>query len=301
MNFEHITLFIAVYKAGSFAAVAKNMNIAPSSVSRTIAQVETRLQTRLFQRTTRTLVPTQAGMHYFEKIVPLMEEMDNIHHSLENIHTELSGHLRITASVSYGQKILVNIVQGFRKQYPDITLDLLLSDSQIDIINQQIDVAIRHGSLENSSLIATKLHDVTYYLVASKDYERAMPALQHPRDICHHPIITFPYDVFKDNWHFISENNALHVAIKPTITISNANAIYECVNAHMGIALLPDWIVKDALAQGKFVELLPQWRVQNVSDNAAVWLVHPSKKFMSAKTRTFIDYTKKFTVSHSII
>jgi len=292
MNYQHIKTFIAVYRAGSFVDVANELNVAPSSISRTIASLEESLKTRLFQRSTRQLTATQEGEAYFNKIVPLIEEWELAHQSLTDNTSTPSGLLRVTASTSYGQIVLAPQLKQFRDKYPNIELELILSDGQIDLINNQIDVAIRHGSLLDSSLVARKLADVRYHLVASKKYIDEFGTANSLDELKDHDLISFSYSQFRHRWVF-SHNKGdeqKSLDINPVLTATNASTIRECARNGMGIALLADWTVQGDLNSGRLIKLLPEWKVRGESSGTSISLIYPSGRFIPAKTRAFVDF-----------
>ncbi len=290
MDIDNIKAFIAVYRAGNFIEVANDWKVASSTVSRAVASLETQLNTRLFQRTTRKLVPTQEGEHYFEKILPLIEEIDLVHQTLMDSAAAPSGHLRVTASVSYGQIVIAPLLKAFRTQYPSIELELILSDGYIDLISDQVDIAIRHGNLSDSSLVAKKLADVSYHLVSSKAYLAQRDAPQIPDDLRDHDLVTFAYENFRNSWNFERNGVSQRISIRPIMTSTNAATIRQSVRDGIGIALLADWTIHSDVQSEKLVELLPDWRVSGQSKESAVWLVYPSRRFVPAKTRAFIDF-----------
>ena len=290
MNIEHIKTFITVYRVGSFVEVAKEKNIAPSSISRSIATLEEILNTRLFQRTTRKLTPTQAGELYFHKMAPLIEEISLVNQSLIDSTSKPSGQLRISTSVSYGQIVIAPKLTTFRERYPDIKLELILSDGRIDLINDQIDLAIRHGNLPDSSLIARKLTDVKYHLVCSKQYLEQNGAPEDPQELKNHNLVTFTYSDFRHHWSFKKNNQTQQVTIQPILTATNASAIRQCIVDGLGIALLADWTVSEDLESGKLKELLPTWKISGANNKTAIWLVHPSNRFTPVKTKVFTDF-----------
>ena len=290
MNIEHIRTFVAVYRAGSFVTVANEQNVAPSSISRAISHLEASLNARLFQRTTRHLTPTEAGESYFSRVVSLLEEMDALHASLSTDQATPRGRLRVSASVSYGQMVIAPRLRQFREQYPHIELDLLLSDGRVDLINERIDIAVRHGRLSDSSLVARKLDDTTYRLVASPTYLNKHQPLQHPEELAEHELISFAYDSFRDAWQFRQQQDTRTVPIKPSITATNAAVIRACVLDGAGIGLLADWTVHADLACGSLVELLPMWQASGITGDGSIWLLYPSNRYVPAKTRAFANF-----------
>lgn len=290
MNTDHIKIFLAVYRAQSFVAVAKDRNVSPSSITRAVAALESSLSTRLFQRSTRIVTPSEAGDAYYKRIAPIIDAFDETHDNLTQRISGPSGRLRVTASVSYGQIVIAPKLSAFRERFPDIELELILSDSRVDIISEQIDVAIRLGRLPDSALTARKLSDVTYKLVASPDYLSGRDPVNAPEDLARHDLITFTYSDFRYEWRFQKRDVQQLMPITPCMTISNAVAIQHCIRDGMGIALLADWTVAKDLKSGRLTEILPQWRLSGANQDTSVWIVYPSSRYIPAKTRAFVDF-----------
>lgn len=167
MDFESVRVFIDVMKRGSFAAVARQRNVDPSSISRTVASLASQLGFRLFQRTTRKLSPTEAGNAYFSRVQDLMGELDRATEAALDLVSLPTGTLRITACTSFGQRVLVPILPEFRALYPDLTLELLLMDNHVDLVKEQIDVAVRFGQQPVGDFISHKLVSRRFHLCAS--------------------------------------------------------------------------------------------------------------------------------------
>ena len=290
MNTHNIELFILTFEKGNFAAVAKALNIAPSSVSRAIATLEESLNTRLFQRNTRNLKATHAGIMYYERMAPLLAEFNDVHSNLKTAMHSPTGQVRISASTTFGQLVLAPLLPKFFEQYPDVSLDLRLSDNRIDLIEHQIDLAIRHGEMKDSSLIAQKLMEVNYHLVASPDYLRHSAPLRTPQSLNEHKTISFCFEPFSNNWHFARKNEQITVDVSSQTQVSNAATILNCVKAGMGISLLADWTIKDALASGELVLLLPEWKVRSANTQSAIWLVQESRSFIPKRLQVFQNF-----------
>lgn len=290
MNLEHIKIFVLTYQTGHFASVAKELNVAPSSISRTIAGLEEQLKTRLFQRSTRKLIPTQAGELYYQKIKPVVEEFEHVNQQLIDDTSNPSGKIKITASTSYGQIILAPLLKTFCQQYPAITVDLLLSDTRVDIIAEQVDIAIRHGQLPDSSLIARKLKEVKYHLVATPDYLANNSTIAIPKDITQHSLITFNYEGFIKEWSFKKNQTLKKIPIEPKISISNAATIRDCVKNQLGLALLADWTIEKDLKTGALTSVLADWNISGSSQQSSIWLIQPSRAFIPAKVKAFTDF-----------
>mgnify|MGYP002700415788 CR=1 FL=1 len=290
MNLENVKLFVAVYRAGSFATVAKDFDVAASSVSRGIATLEGQLKTRLFQRTTRNLTPTKAGEQYFQRVEALVEEFDIAHQEIIDQSLAPSGRLRVTASVSFGQIVIAPLLKAFHEKYPNIYLELTLSDARANIVTDQYDVAIRHGQLSDSSLVARRLMDVKYMLVASPKYLKEAQRVIAPENIQQHSLVTFTYLEFSKEWYFRRNGAVDVIPIQPILTLTTASAIKTCVQNGMGMAMLANWSVKGEISAGSLVQVLPDWDVTGANFDAAIWLVYPSRAFMPAKTAAFRDF-----------
>jgi DNA-binding transcriptional LysR family regulator len=294
MELSVLQLFVEVMRQSSFAAVARDRNLDPSSVSRAIASLEAELGIRLFQRTTRQLSPTEAGMTYFERIEPLVEEIQQA----TDIATDVSGHpkgtLRVTASVSFGLKCIVPLLPEFERLYPDLTIDLLLTDTVVDLLAERIDVAIRLGLLADSTLIAQQLMRTHYSVCASPEYLKKFDQIQHPQDLEHHNCLLFPLAGFRSRWIFKDRTGELsEITVTGRTVISSAIALQHCAIAGMGLALLPNWLIEADLQAGALINVFPDNDVTATDFSTAAWLVYPSRAYVPVKVRVFIEFLKQ--------
>lgn len=288
-----LQLFVDVVRQGSFAAVARDRNLDPSSVSRAIAALEAELGIRLFQRTTRQLSPTEAGITYFERIEPLVDEIRQATAAAADLSDQPRGKLRITASVSFGLKCIVPLLPQFASLYPDLTVDLLLIDAVVDLLAERVDVAVRLGLLADSSLVAQQLMRTHYSVCASPDYLKRSPQLEQPMDIAQHHCLLFPLAGFRSRWIFKDRGGALsEVAVQGRTLISSAIALQQCAIAGMGLVLLPNWLIDDDLQAGTLVNVFPNHAVTATDFSTAAWLVYPSRTYVPLKVRVFIDFLK---------
>lgn len=292
MELSQLKAFIAVADAGGFAPAASAMDVAPSSTTRAVAKLEDSLGVRLFQRTTRSVTLTEAGMRFRDRIAPALDEIEAAVDHIDESSMRASGQLRVAASVSFGQKVIAPSLPQFVKKYPDIRVELVLSDSLTDIVSERIDVAVRHGLLPDSSMIARRLSDVRYRLVAAPAYLKKTKKLKLPQDLSQHSCLTFPYASFRSQWRFTKKNKHVFVPVEPTVTISNAMALSTCIQSGMGFGLLADWLVKDDLESGKLVEVLPTWTAAGADfeQDASLWMVTSSRQFVPSKTKAFVSF-----------
>jgi DNA-binding transcriptional LysR family regulator len=294
MELSVLQTFVEVVKQGNFAAVARERNVDPSSVSRAIAGLEEELGIRLFQRTTRQLSPTEAGIAYFQRIEPLVEEMQQAIDVAADMSGQPKGTLRITASVSFGLKCVVPLLPDFRSMYPDLTIDLLLTDTTADLFIERIDLAIRLGLLADSTLIAQQLMQTHYFVCGSPQYLKQWGHPNTPSDIEQHNCLLFPLAGFRSKWRFKNRNQEeTEVCVQGHTMISNAIALQQCAIAGMGLALLPNWLIDDDLRDGTLVNVFPSYDVAATEFSTAAWLVYPSRAYVPLKVRVFINFLKQ--------
>lgn len=291
MDINTLKLFIAVMRERSFTEVANAQRLAPSSVSRTIAALEKELGIRLFQRSTRKLEPTEAGMIYFNRISPLIEELEAARQFAADASKEPCGTLRVTTAISYGQVAIVPLLPKFAKLYPSVSIELLLTDNYLDLIEDRIDVAIRLGKLENSSHIAKRLCKMSFYICASPEYLEEYGRPEHPEQLKEHKCLLFPREGHRLNWLIKDQQqNVTEIVIGGKCLITNALAIKQCLLNGMGISLLPDLLVWKEIAEGRLINLFPDYVATATDFESSVWLLYPSREYLPLKVRVFIDF-----------
>ncbi len=293
MELSVLELFIDVVRQGSFAAASREHNLDPSSVSRAISGLEDELGIRLFQRTTRKLSVTEAGMNYFTRIEPLVGELRSANELTADASGTPRGTLRVTASVSFGHTFVVPRLAAFQNQHPELTVELHMSDAIVDLVSERFDIAIRLGRPVDSALIAQRLMQTKYYVCASPGYiERAAP-LRTPEELSRHNCLVFPIAGFRTNWRFRSAGGQeTEVPINGKSVISSASALKACAMDGMGVALLPGWLVEGEFECGSLVNVFPCHRVTATDFETAAWLVYPSRSYVPLKVRAFIDFMK---------
>lgn len=294
MDIQEIEIFIAVAKKSNFAAVAHERNIAPSSISRTIASLEDKLRIRLFHRTTRKVSLTEAGEAYFNKIEPILCDLKLAAETAHDVQQKPAGNLRITSSVTFGNKTLLPIIHEFMKKYPEITLDYILSDQVIDLVNERVDIAIRHGKLNDSSFTATKLCSTCYRIVASPQYIKTFGHPLDPANIENHSCLIFDGPHFRNRWKFKHKNTELvEVPVNGRFRMTNGTALHSLALEGAGIALLVNWLIDDDIKKGNLINLFPTYEVSAHYFDTAIWLITPSRAYMPLRVRLLIDFLKK--------
>ncbi|MBI3451746.1 MAG: LysR family transcriptional regulator [Rhodospirillales bacterium] len=294
MNLSALGVFIEAVRRGSFTAVARDYDVSPSAISRTIATLEDELGIRLFQRTTRRLSLTEAGVVYFGQVEPLVEEIKRANLAAADVSQRPKGVLRVTSSVSFGQKCIVPLLPDFAAAYPELTVDLLLTDSIVDLLTERIDIAVRLGSLPDSTLIAHRLFQTTYSVYASPEYLARRGWPKTPGELKSHNCLLFPLPGFRSRWIFRDANGGIvEIPVEGRVVISNALALHQCARAGMGVALLPHWIVGADLRRKVLTNVFPRFDVTATEFDTAAWLLYPSRDYLPIKVRAFADFLKR--------
>lgn len=294
MDLAALRTFIAVARVGSFAARAREIGVDPSAVSRAIAALETELGWRLFDRTTRRLALTEAGRLYLERVAPLLDGLDEAAEIARDAVGEPSGQLVVASSVAFGERWLMPRVATFRAAHPRITLDLRLSDAVVDLTDEGIDLALRLGPRVEGSLVVAKLFDTRYRVVAAPAYVSQRGAPNVPADLARHDGIMFPFAGYRSRWRLRAARGGAveEISPAPVLTVSNALALRRGALAGLGVALLADWTVADDLAAGTLVDLFPDHEASAADFDTAAWIVYPTRAYVSARARAFIDHLR---------
>jgi DNA-binding transcriptional LysR family regulator len=294
MDTENMRMFIEVARRGSFAAAARDRDVDPSSVSRAVALLEEELGVRLLQRTTRRVALTEAGEMYLARVTALMEELDLARDEARGVSTGPVGTLRLTASVAFGNTCLVPLLPEFRERYPGVKLELLLTDTVLDLVAERVDLAIRLGRRFDADFIATKLFDTQYRVCASPAYLRNRNVPQVPAELQQHSCLLFALPDFRSRWLFRDHQGTVQeVSVHGDVMILNALALRACALGGMGPVLLANWLIDEDIAQGRLVDLFPDYRVTATDFDTATWLLYPSRTHLPNKVRVMIDFLKQ--------
>ena len=293
MEINALKVFLDVMRHLSFTEVAKVRGIAPSSVSRSIAGLENELGLRLFQRSTRKLEPTEAGLLYFDRISPMLAALESAHQAAVDVDEEPRGTLRVSSGVVIGEHHIVPLLPELAKKYPLLNIELILTDAYLDLIEQRIDVAIRLGSLNDSTLIAHPLKKMSFFVTATPAYLEQYGEPSVPSQLMEHNCLLFPRSDYSLSWLFKNGVQAPEeVPIKGRCLITHSQAIKTCTLAGMGVSLLPDWLVNQDINSGRLVRLFSEYEVTATDFKSSVWLVYPSREYLPLKVRVFNEYIK---------
>jgi len=281
---EELEVFIAILDAGSLAGAARKLRRSPPAVTRFLCALEDRIGTRLVERTTRSLAPTEAGKRVAEQARRVLAAYDAA--VREDAAAPLRGTLRVTAPVVFGRRHVAPIVNSYLDLYPSMQVELVLNDRNLDLIDEGIDVAVRIGTLADAGIVARRVGEVRHMLVASSAYlaRRGMP--QTPADLAQHDVIFTSIRGGAPEWRFRHAGQDRVVQLSPRLIVNEIDAVLLAAKAGRGIARALSYQVADDLAQGTLVRLLPEFEAASLP----VQLVVSSARHMAPKQRAFLDH-----------
>ena len=291
MDPSGIRILADVARAGGFAPVARTRGVAPSTLTRAVAALERQVGARLLQRTTRRVALAAAGADFLDRALPALDALDAAREAAAG-DAEPSGALRVGASTAYGQAVIAPALPAFRARHPGVTVELVLSDARADLIAERLDLAVRHGAMADSGLIARRLAAVRYVVVGSPSYLAASAPVAAPEDLSAHDLLGFDLPAFRAGWTFEGAEETITVPVSPVIAATGALTLRACALSGAGLALLPNWAVAEDVARGTLVRVLPGWTVRGAEADprAALWLVMPSRAFVPARARAFAEH-----------
>lgn len=293
MEIASLKTVLLVQAHGSIAGAARALNLDPSSVSRTVAAAEADLGVRLFQRTTRRLTVTEEGQIFLTRLAPLMEEIEAAREDARGLRGKPTGLLRMTTSVAFAHHAILPLVPKFQELYPDITIDLQSSDANLDLVENSIDLAIRLAPAPKGDLVSTRLMKTRYQVVASPDYLDGRPAITEPTQLSQLNCIRFALPGLQDSWTFQDETKPpFEVPVDGNLLSSNALTIRRAVGMGLGIAMLPDWLIRDDLREGRLISLFPDHRSTATVFDTAAWALYPNRTYLPQKVRVMIDFLR---------
>ncbi|TCT10031.1 LysR family transcriptional regulator [Tepidamorphus gemmatus] len=277
-------IFAHVVTAGSMSAAGREMGLSPAVISKRIRRLEERLGSRLLQRTTRQIALTEEGQGYYERVIAILASIEEAEAFVARRNESPRGTLRVTAPTSFARMHIAPYLGRFLEQYPDLTLNLMLSDTFVDIVGEGFDLAIRIAALENSSLIARRLAPNHRVICASPAYLARAGRPRSLADLAHHNCL---FASHQDLWQLEGPEGPTAIRVAGKLQTNSSEVVRETVIAGLGIALRSTWDVGPALKSGQLEIVLPQYRE---SRRVAVYAVYPSRRFLPAKVRVFIDF-----------
>ncbi|MDH4413158.1 MAG: LysR family transcriptional regulator [Rhizobium sp.] len=285
-NLNRLVYFAAVVDAGSFTKAAEHLGITKAVVSQQVARLEQEVGTTLLMRTTRRLQTTEAGRMFHARCVSILRETEDAFSELAVARTDPKGLLRITASFDYGTSVVVPIVAAFTARYPDCKVELNLSDKSVDLIADNMDLAIRVGWLADSSLQARRIGSFKQLLVASPQFTDRIEKLRDPKDLPALPFVANAALREPLEWTFTHDDRGTRtVSFQSGIAINTTPAVMEAVRHGGGISVLPDFLALGEMSGGSLIPVLPAWHLPS----GGIYTVYPAARFRPPKVTAFVD------------
>lgn len=283
--------FVKVVETQSFSKAAKVLGLTKSAVSKHIHALEDGLKVRLLNRTTRSLALTEEGELFYRTAAHLVEELASTESQIASVHDRPSGVLKVNAPESFGSMHLAPVVTAFAKQYPDMQVEVVLTDRFVHIIEEGVDVAIRVASLTDSSLIARKIARCQMVMVASSDYLAACGTPVHPDELINHRFIEYSNSERPNELRYVDAAGKAGIApIVPAFRSNSARLLKRAACEGLGIVYIPSFIVGEDVREGKLVRIMPGIQPDGERN---IYALYPHNRYMSAKVRLFIDAVAK--------
>lgn len=282
-------VFVRVVERGGFAAAARDLRLTPSAVSKLITRLETRLGARLISRSTRKLLLTPEGQAFYERAVQVLSDLDEAE-SLVTSHQTPRGRLRVSVNMPVGRRILLPLLPDFLRLYPDIQLEVSLTDTVIDLYEQRTDVAIRNGPMKSSGLMARKLGQTGLKIVAAPAYLARHGTPRHPDDLVHHNLLGFTYMRRINGWPFLVDGEVREYPVAGNLKVSDGESLLATVRDGIGMAWMADFMIRDDIATGRLVSVLDAFSTGEAEEMHAVWLGQGGQTHMPGRIRAFLDF-----------
>lgn len=285
-RYQAMATFVRVVETGSFTAAARHLNVGQPAVSKTIAQLENRLQVSLLIRSTHGLTPTEAGQRFFERARSAIQEADEAELAARGAGAGLSGCLRISAATTFASSHIVPLLPRFLEQHPELEIDVILDDRVIDLVAEGIDLSLRMGALADSTATARKLGSGGRSVIATPTYLARAGEPQSPAELAAHQAVI--YSQLPNTWSFTRDGAEISVAVHGRLRVSAAEGLRAAVLADMGLTIASDWMFAAELASGAVRRVLEPWSLARLD----LWAVFPAGRMASAKAREFAHFVE---------
>jgi DNA-binding transcriptional LysR family regulator len=279
-----LEIFARVAAAGNMSAAGRDMGLSPAVVSKRISHMEERLGARLFQRTTRQLKLTETGKGFYERIVGILSDIDEAEAFVSQLNTKASGTLRVTAPTGFCRRHMAPYLAGFLQHHPELSLELHLSDTIVDIVGEGIDLAIRIAELNDSSLVARRLSPCHRVICATPEYLDRYGTPQTLDDLTHHNCLSVG---FQSIWRLEGPEGQVSLKVSGNLRSNSSDVVHEALLSGLGIGLRSTWDVSDDLKAGRLRIALPDYHEGN---GVGIYAIYPCRQYVPAKLRVFVDF-----------
>ncbi len=291
INLSSLVIFARVVEANSFSEAARRLKMPTSTVSRRVAELEDQLGMRLLERSTRSLRLTDAGadmLQYARRGAELSEAVNNV--ALDH-SSKVSGTLRLAAPPSISDSLLAPLVGSFQESYPEVRVQIMITDRIVDHIEEGVDLLFRVGALRDSNLVARKILTYRHQLLANPAYLQTHKRPLTPEDLLGHRLIAFSRWLPENRWHFVHTNgkDTCKLRFQPYLSINDYAGIVPALLAGVGIGELPPLVRPELVRRGRLVEVMPNWRLQTFD----LWLLHAGNRHVSRAVGLFKEFAVK--------
>lgn len=296
-RFDAMRAFARVVETGSFTKAADTLHMSRTSVTQLVQQLEARLRVRLLNRTTRKVNVTADGAAYYERVLRLLADLDDAETSLSGASSVPRGRLRVDVPSPLARMILIPALPAFHARYPEIQLDLGVSDRMVDIIDEKVDCVVRGGELTDQSLMARRIGDLPLGVYASPRYLERAGSPSHPSELenTHHRVVGFLGSRLGNPIAMHRHEESIKVQGRYVLSTDDGNSYLAAGLAGLGVLWLPDYMAREHLASGELVALFEDWRL----DPMPLYLAYPPNRHVSAKLRVFIEWIAELMTRHS--
>lgn len=286
-DLNEVMMFVKVVQTGSFIGASRALDIPKATISRKIAQLEATLKVLLLQRTTRKVNLTEVGQIYFDRCLRILEDLEAANLAVAETQVIPSGRLRLSASVVVGVTILHRWVADFMRQYPQITVEVLLTNQYVDMVGQGIDATLRSG-VPDSSFVSHHLGAIPYWVCASPTYLATHSAPNHPAELNAHDLLSIVAENLSEilAWRFQRGKEMLEIKVNNGLRANDFMFIKQLLLMGNGISFLPSYLIADEIQSGQLIRLLSDWQLPE----RELYLVYPSDRHPSPKLRAWVDF-----------
>lgn len=290
-QWEGVTEFVAVVETSSFTEASRRLGISTAQVSRLVSQLEKRLATKLFYRTTRKVSVTEAGQVYYQHCRQVLDGLEEAERTLTQLQATPRGKLKITAPITYGESKIAPLLNDFALQYPELEIQLHLSNQKQDLVEEGFDLAIRLGKLDDSSMMAKQLASRRQFLCASPDYLSQYGEPHTLSELNRHNCLlgTLDYWRFREDKKGVGINKERNLRVSGSLRYNSGVALLDAALKGIGIVQLPDFYVQTYLDEGQLLELLPNSQPLD----EGIWALYPHNRHLSPKVRMLVDYLQE--------
>ncbi|CAN7396359.1 MULTISPECIES: LysR family transcriptional regulator [unclassified Variovorax] len=287
-RFAAIETFAAVVETGSFSGAARRLNVGQPAVSKSIAQLEERLGVQLLLRSSRSLTPTEAGQTYYGYARRAIDEAEEADLAARGASASLTGRIRVSAAVTFARLHIVPRLGDFLNLHPALSVDVVLDDRNVDLMEEGIDVALRMGDLPDSGMTARKIAQAPRCVVGTPAYFAAHGQPKAPGDLAQHEAVIYTQRGGGASWRFAKDGAEVSVVVTGRVQVTAAEGVRAAVLADLGIAIASEWMFAPELANGTVRRVLTDWDLPVID----LWAVYPSGRKSSAKARAFVDFVQ---------